>query len=177
MNSALEYYSRPIFINNSIGRRQLKETLGNLLVGLIISPEDIWLVSPWISDFDLLDNRSGNWNSIETGWGVRKIKFSEVLIRAMESGCRIRLVTNGDQINQAFVQRLRIAIPDDDVFQYVISDKLHIKGLLASKFFLAGSMNFTYSGANINDEQVLLNTEPNTVLDARFALDQQYGQH
>lgn len=174
MDKEHHYSSRVIFINNPLGRRQLKEALGSLLIGVIVSPEDIWLVSPWVSDFELLDNRSGNWTAIEPAWEMRHIRFSELLIRALESGSKLRLVTNDDQSNSAFIQRLRISIPDEESFKHIISDKLHIKGILTTKFFLAGSMNFTYSGANLNEEQVQLSVDPGTISEARIEFEKNY---
>ena len=174
MANDIRHLNRVIFINNSLGRRKLKETLGNLLVGLIFSPEDIWLISPWVSDFELLDNRAGDWNAVDSSWGTRQINFSELLICAMNSGCCLHFVTTSDSNNRAFIERLRIAVPDEEIFQHVISEKLHIKGLLTSSFFLAGSMNFTYSGAHINDEQINLSIDPNTISEARIEVEQYY---
>lgn len=168
--------SRIIFINNSLGRRQLRETLGNLLVSLVVTPQNIWLVSPWVSDFELLDNRSGDWNAVEPGWGMRKINFSEILISAIESGCRLRLVTTDVTSNQAFIQRLQIAVPDTEMFQHIVSEDLHIKGLLTNSFFLAGSMNFTYSGTHFKEEQVQLSVDAGTISEAKLEFQQQYGQ-
>lgn len=34
------------------------------------------------------------------------------------------------------------------------NDSFHAKGILTPYFFIQGSMNLTYSGANINDEQI-----------------------
>ncbi len=183
MGSFYTPMSRIIFTKNLLGRRQIKETLCDLLIGLIISPEDFILVSPWVSDFELLDNRSGNWNNIEPAWGTRHIKFSEIIIRAMHSGCNFTLVTNYDEMNLTFIQKLKNASPDTDIFKYKQteilnlkkSDKVHIKGLLASKFFLAGSMNFTYSGTHINEEQVQLNIDSDTIIEAQLEFKDTYG--
>jgi hypothetical protein len=40
---------------------------------------------------------------------------------------------------------------------------MHEKGLIGDHFYLRGSMNFTYSGVNLNDEHVELTTEPEQV--------------
>ena len=48
---------RQIFLHGALGQRQLNEVLGSLMSGLILCPEEIWLVSAWISDFVLLNNK------------------------------------------------------------------------------------------------------------------------
>jgi hypothetical protein len=166
---------RILFLHNELGLRQLKETLSNLLIGSIFSSGDIWLVSPWISDFDLLDNRSGDWSSLEPGWGTRMVKFSELLILLIESGRRLHLVTNYDKINDAFIERLEVAMIASSSLRVVKSDKLHTKGLLSPSYFLAGSMNFTYSGTHINQEQVQLNADADSIMEAKLEFEVLYG--
>jgi len=183
--------NRIIFTKTPLGKRQIKETLADLFVSLLLKPNKIILVSPWISDFDLLDNRSGQWNSLESKWGYRIIRFSEILTQAMYCGCQLQLVTNKDKSNQAFVQKLQHSVPEPDIFKYIQSEylseenllklqyeqseTLHIKGLLTHDFFLSGSMNFTYSGTNINDEQIQLILDKDTILEATLEFKDTYG--
>ena len=98
--------SRQFFLHGPYGDVQLKETLGVLLAGLILSPDELWLVSPWVTDFDLLDNRSGDWDYVQPSWGARFVRFSEMLVAAVESGCTLNLVTNRDELNQTFYTSL-----------------------------------------------------------------------
>ncbi|WP_082897170.1 phospholipase D-like domain-containing protein DpdK [Thalassotalea crassostreae] len=167
--------SRTIFINNKFGIRQLKETLSNLLVGSCLSPDNLWLVSPWLTDFDLLDNRTGDWDALNPVWGTRIVKFSELLIYAIESGCKLNLVTNNDAINDAFEQRLLQKIDDPGALKVMKSEKLHTKGLLTPSYFLAGSMNFTYSGTHKNEEQLVLNLDADAILEAKLEFENLYG--
>lgn len=74
---------RQIFLHGPLGRRQFREVLSTMLASLLINPDEIWLVSPWLSDFPLLDNRSGQWDSLEPKWGNRTVSFSELLARAV----------------------------------------------------------------------------------------------
>ena len=168
--------SRTIFINNCFGIRQLKETLSNLIISSSIAPSELWLVSPWLSDFDLLDNRSGDWSALNPGWGARRVRFSELLLFAIEAGCNLNLVTNYDRINDSFEERLRQAINEPGSFRVVKSEKLHTKGFLSNDYFLAGSMNFTYSGTHKNEEQVVLNIDKDTILEAKLEFEDLYGE-
>ena len=168
--------SRQIFGYGLIGEKKLKETLSDLMVGLILCPEKVWLVSPWVTDFDLLDNRSGDWDSVNPAWGCRHVAFSELLIAAIEAGCDVRIVTNDDNNNHAFLKKLYIAIGSEGV-AHLISDPLHTKGLLSSTFFLSGSMNFTYSGLNRNDELVTLTTNSELISSAKIEFEDRYRFH
>ena len=167
--------TRAIMLYNELGMRQLKETLSNVMIGLSQCPDTIWLVSPWVTDFDLLDNRSNNWSNINPSWGARKVRFSELLIFSVECGCRLNLVTNEDKINGAFINRLETAISDKNCFSTTISETLHTKGFLSSSLWLAGSMNFTYSGTHLNQEQVQLNSSKDIILETKLEFEQSYG--
>ena len=170
----MESLGRQIFVHGVYGERQLRETLSDLLVGLILSPSTVWLVSPWISDFDLLDNRSGDWNSVHAAWGPRYVMFSELLAVALQSGCQLKLVTNADEINDRFYERLSRSGADRNAIRRVVNDQLHTKGLLCSAFFLAGSMNFTYSGLHRNDERVRLSIDSEEIAEARLEFESRY---
>lgn len=169
--------NRQIFSFGPYGERQLGETLSDLLIGLTLSPDQIWLVSAWVTDFDLLDNRSGSWDWIEPSWGHRYVTFSELLIAAVESGCELSFVTNSDVLNDKFFNRLKSGITSARSLTRVVDDDdriLHIKGLLCSSFFLAGSMNFTYSGVHRNAERIVLQLEPDKIAEAKLEFHGRY---
>ena len=165
---------RQIFVHGPYGERQLRETLSDLLVALILSPGPVWLVSPWVSDFDLLDNRSGDWTSVNPSWGARYVMFSELLSAGVDAGCDLRMVTNGAEGNRRFHERVTKGLGQPDRVRWKVADLLHTKGLLCSSFFLAGSMNFTYSGMNRNDEHLRLAVSPEEVAEARQAFEDRY---
>lgn len=166
--------TRSIILHNELGMRQLKETLSNVLLGLSQCPDTLWLVSPWVTDFDLLDNRSNNWSNLNPSWGARKVRFTELLIFAVESGCRLNLVTNNDPINDAFISRLKTVITDPELMSVIRSKSLHTKGFLTSSLWLAGSMNFTYSGTHLNQEQVQLNMSKDIILEMQLEFEKTY---
>jgi hypothetical protein len=167
--------TRAIVLHNELGMRQLKETLGNVLIGLSQCPDTIWLVSPWVTDFELLDNRSNNWSNLNPAWGARKVRFSEMLIFAVESGCKLNLVINEDSINKAFINRIKTVISDPLSMSVVKSQNLHTKGFLTSSLWLAGSMNFTFSGTHLNQEQVQLNLSKDIIFEMKLEFEQSYG--
>lgn len=165
---------RQIFLHGALGQRQLCEVLGGQLAGLILQPEPLWLVSPWLSDFPLLDNRAGQWSTLEPSWEQRQITFTEVLAQAVNSGCMLRLVTRDDGRSQPFIERLQGRLHPDVDFRLLTSEQVHTKGFLSSKFFLKGSMNFTFSGTNHNDEHLTLTSDTAVISDAMIEFDRHY---
>jgi hypothetical protein len=165
-----------IFAHGVYGDRRLKEALSDLLVGMILGSDygDLWLVSPWLSDFDLLDNRAGDWTAIQPAWGSRQVKFSELLVAVIQSGKKLQLVTNFDAMNKEFFERLADKLNNTNSIRWQQASSLHTKGFLTSSFFLSGSMNFTYSGTHKNDEQITLTVEPNLIMEARFEFEDRY---
>ncbi len=170
----MDSLGRQIFVHGLYGERILREALSDLLVSLVLSPDTVWLVSPWVSDFDLLDNRAGDWTSVHPGWGARYVMFSELLAVGIEAGCELTLVTNKDEANKRFYERLVKNLTDPNRVHWIVEEQLHTKGLLCASFFLAGSMNFTYSGINRNDEHVRLSIDSDEISEARMEFEARY---
>lgn len=166
--------SRDIMTNSPLGKRQLKEVLGSIFAGVIIIPQDIWLVTAWLTDFDVLDNRSGNWSYLNPQWGSRMITFLELLETAVISGCKLNLVVKDNDINDSSIHRLKTNLREEIGFRMKLSPNLHIKGLLTESCFLQGSMNFTYSGANRNEELVTLTADPHSLSNTRIDFKKSY---
>ena len=172
----IEQQSRQVITKNALGKRHIKEVLGSTLAGLILSPQEIWLVTAWISDFDLLDNRSGNWNYLHAGWGNRFISFIELLEVAVISGCKLSLIVKKSEVNEPAIKKICNNLNNHKNFKLGITDDLHIKGLLTESCFMRGSMNFTFSGANRNEELVDFSREQTTIFDARIEFKNTYSQ-
>jgi len=167
--------ARKIFLHGELGRRQFKEVLSSLLSGLIVSPKPMWLVTPWISEFEVLDNQSGNWDLVQPSWGLKVVSFSQLLIDCVESGCLLNLVTRNEPSNRSFLKKLDDAVSGKDNYKRGISDALHSKGFLASDWLLSGSMNFTFSGTTKNDEHVDFTTDARTISETKLEFEEKYG--
>ena len=169
---------RQCWLTNETGRLKFREVLSSQLISMMFCHDDLWVVSPWTTDFDLLDNRTGNWNVLESKWGFRFVRFSEVLIKLLESGSRLRLVTldrRMDEGTKVLINKLKVAINDPRVFQHVLTDDIHIKGVLSTHFWLKGSMNSTYSGAYKNDEALDFIADGSQIIEGRLNFEQTYG--
>lgn len=165
---------RQIFLHGPLGQRHLKEVISGQMAGLFIRPEVIWLVSPWISDFPVLDNRTGDWDALEPSWGNREISFLELLTSAVNNGCPLRLVTQNHAKSINFINQLRNRLLADTDYKYLASDTLHTKGLLTKHFFLRGSMNYTYYGATLNDEVLELTNDGTMISEALLEFENRY---
>lgn len=165
---------RQIFLHGPLGQRHLKEVLSGQMAGLLIKPEPIWLVSPWVSDFPVLDNRTGDWDALSPSWGNREIGFMELLACAANSGCSLRLITQDDGKSQSFINQLQNRLLSGVDYRYLASNTLHTKGLLTNCFFLKGSMNYTFHGANLNDEVLELTNDGTMISEALLEFEERY---
>lgn len=147
-------------------RDEVRDLLESLFAAELLAPgEQIWLVSPWVTDLPLLDNRAGAYAGLEPSWPKRFLTLAELLAFALKTAplCRLRVVTRPDAHNQRFCRRLQTLTELDATNdRLVIEDTretLHIKGLAGTHFALKGSMNFTYNGVEVLEEVVELETD------------------
>lgn len=133
-----------------------------LAVELFAPSKTIYLVSPWISDFAVVDNAFGQFRALlpEANDNVR---LSSVLNALAEQGSSIYVLSRPG-LSDDFSLRLHPNI------QRKTKPNLHEKSFLTDHFYLRGSMNFTYSGLNRNDEHVEVTTESADLAQARIAI-------
>ena len=169
--------TRKLILNNELDRRQFREVLGSLLVSLVVSPQkDIWLVSPWLSDFDLLDNSSVSWSQIYPAWGNRIIRFSEMLLAMADTGNIVNLLTEENESSLKFSNALSVDSTKNLRLKVQSTDTMvHIKGMLTRDWLLSGSLNYTFSGTNRNDELDGLETDGSVISDVRSEFKRIYG--
>jgi len=147
--------------------RQVREhsQLQNIIEGFFVSEictpsEEIWIVSPWISNFNVIDNRQGQFSSLVPTWTPRYIKLSEVLYTICSNNTRINISTRSfekESSNREIITYLQNLVTNEEFKNLInlkIDESLHEKGLLNDAMYLAGSMNLTMSGVSINKEVV-----------------------
>jgi hypothetical protein len=181
-DDAEEATSRLIVRTSRGEREEIRDLLESLLaVELILPGQELWLVSPWVTDLPLLDNRSGGYSGLEPSWPKRRISLAEVLAYALRSSPQmtIRIVTRPDVHNTRFCGRLRHLVSLDGNEQRLVIDdqreNLHTKGLAGSRFAFMGSMNFTHNGIEVLEETVQLETQPSRVSQFLVNLHGHYG--
>ena len=155
---------RRIFKTQTSGVATIQELMQTMFVAEVLQPrEDIWIVSPWISNVVLIDNRSGNFDALNPEWGRREIRLADVLVTLMSHGTKVHVVTRNDSSNDSFRTRIADLADEHDLKDSLtvhIHDQLHTKGILLTRCLLMGSMNLTYNGMTINDEWVEFSLDP-----------------
>lgn len=170
--------NRNTFTTQATSRTEIRELLEGIFVSELLMPsESVWLVSPWITDMDILDNRCGQFSSLVPTWGLRRIRLSEVFAHIMDQS-RVHIVARPDPHNDSFLQKMRDLSRASDTsenLKLTIRDTLHLKGLLGQDYYLSGSMNLTYNGVEVNDEGVSLDRSPEAIAEARIHFQENYG--
>ena len=149
-------YQPTRYIHTKATARQVPDLLQNIFVAELLSPSScLWLVSPWVSDIPVIDNRTNGFLSFEPRWVRSLVSLSQVLAKLLELGTTVHIATRPDDHNTAFLDRMRrLAEPDGLSFHVHSAEELHEKGILADGFYLSGSMNFTFNGITLNEEFV-----------------------
>lgn len=160
------------------GNRELADLIRGLFALEMMSPGNlVYLVSAWVTNVEIFDNRDASFSALDRDLVPRRIFLVEVLISLALKGAKVRVVTNDDIHNVAFLQELRQQSKSRACAERVtirtISD-LHVKGLVTDSFHLSGSMNFTFNGINVNGEEVVLYTAPDDVQRAQIDYEQRY---
>lgn len=170
--STPNYQNRRIFRSHITSQKVVSELLQIMFLAELLSPSsDVWLVSPWISDFILLDNRSGRFSAINPQWQRREIRLVDYAQQLMTNGTQVIVVTRPDTHNQTFLNRLEDRSREsglNDRLELVSRDGLHTKGILTDSSLLLGSMNLTYNGLELNEESVYYETSAEAIAKARI---------
>lgn len=88
------------------------ELLSGLFAAELCAPSKcLWLVSPWISDVELIDNTAGSFDLL-TRFGKRPIRLAEILVALAGGGTSIVVGTTSDRHNSWFAKRLRMHAED-----------------------------------------------------------------
>jgi phosphatidylserine/phosphatidylglycerophosphate/cardiolipin synthase-like enzyme len=159
---------------------EVLEMLGALFSAELVEPSRcVWLVSPWVSDVEVLDNSTGMYSTL-TRFGRRPIRLVEVLVTLAAKGAVVVVVTTPATQNDTFLRRLQGLRKDlrvEDKIRVVVdhSSKLHTKALTGDDYAVAGSMNITYTGIHLREEQVELRTDESYVAQARMDVFDRFG--
>ncbi|GFO65887.1 phospholipase D-like domain-containing protein [Geomonas paludis] len=168
----MNFKSRRIFKTTTSSQQEIRELLQLIFVSEVVSPgERVWLVTPWISNVPILDNRSGLFSSLDPNWGQRLIRLNEILMRLAEFGTEVVIVTRPDDHCRTYVQILREELESMGLGARLVvlwREELHTKGVLTERALLTGSMNLTNNGLDLLDEQVTLDTDATDIAQGRI---------
>lgn len=161
-------------------REELADALASLFVAELLAPsQPLWIVTPWISDVQLLDNRSGRFRGLVPTLAKRWLRLSEVLELQLARGGGVVVACRPDTHNSTFVEQIRRraqSIGAERRLRVCESAELHEKGLLTDAVLLSGSMNLTYNGLRRLEESVQFDRDPDAVARTRAAYVQRWGE-
>lgn len=175
---------RTISTTTQQSSRQIRDLLQSVLITELLAPSSrIWLVSAWIIDAPVLDNRGGELAGLVPSWPERELLLSEVLAEFLAGGTQLVVVTNDHHANRQFPTSVRAAATAVDASRQLCITAidglsvdhergLHRKRLVTERAVLWGSMNFTYSGLEKNAEDVQLETASDDVAAAINVMQQ-----
>jgi len=124
---------------------------------------EMYLISPWISDTQIVFGQYGQFRAVIPTRSPHILGLKEVLGLLVERGCKVRILVRDTDLNRSFLR----ALPEKVEWKFLSA--LHQKGWVTHHFYLRGSMNFTHSGINLNDENIEITTEDNDI--ARALID------
>lgn len=153
--------------------RAIAEALESLAVAELVKPGNRFMViSPWISDFPIIDNRGGTLSALDGAWTASRINFSGFLRALLRRGVKVSLACGEGRTELALIDRLRDGTRQDGteaglkirISKFDPARILeHEKALIADTWVVHGSMNLTFRGVEVNGELVTISAEPNHV--------------
>lgn len=153
--------------------RAIRDLLQGLFVAEALQPSDpLWILSGWISDIPIIDNRARQFAIVDPDWPIGLVPISSILRTMLARGGSLAMVLRDVEHNRSFVERirsLRIAFPNR--IKIKLAPDFHEKDIVGRDFVLSGSMNFTFRGIEVNDEHIIFRSDAATVAERRLTLE------
>lgn len=160
-------------------REELADALQGLFLAELLTPSaPLWLVTPWISDVVVIDNRAASFTGLLPDLPQRQVRLGEVLLLHLRRGGQVVIACRPDAHNTALIDQLRQAFDEGHMkgsFRHVYAEELHEKGILSRHAFFSGSMNLTYNGLRRLEESILITDEADAMARARHAYEDRWG--
>lgn len=171
---------RDVWVSHRTGRGELIELLqGIVAVELVHPSKEFWVVAPWVSNVQVLQDAHGRFRYINPSGGeaLSMVSFLSLL---QEAGARVTVVTQAPPTPETalFLRSLEAAstgLPDAKNLRMMSRDDLHAKGLLGDTYAISGSMNFTWHGLNKNEELIHFHRDPARVAWLRDSFEDEFG--
>jgi hypothetical protein len=155
--------------------RAIRDVLQSLFALELLRPSRrLWIGFGWISDIEILDNEARQFSALQPDWPATSIRLSKVIEALATKGCDVVILIRDHTNNRSFIDRMR-PMQQAGSIRMLIAPDFHEKGLLGDDYVLSGSMNLTWNGVTVNDEHVLLRTDPASVAERRLQLEEKWG--
>ncbi len=154
----------------------MQDVLQSLFLAELASPSsELWILSAWVSDIEVIDNRARAFSGIRSDWPSATIRLSSVLETLTIGGAKVKVVMRDVEHNKPFLNSLRDIqhlVPGG--LGVVVATTAHDKAIVGDNFVFSGSMNLTNSGLTTNDEHMLLRVDPSAAASRRLELERQW---
>jgi phosphatidylserine/phosphatidylglycerophosphate/cardiolipin synthase-like enzyme len=163
--------------DSSESRNSVREVLQILFAAELLHPSrTLWIISPWIRDVPVLDNRTGGFAYLCPDFPLTEVRLSYVLRELIGRGTAVVIATRPDQGNRQIFESLGGANASTHLI-FEERSELHAKGIVGDRFALTGSMNLTYNGIERLTEMVAIQSAASLVEPIRLTFQAEYGGH
>jgi hypothetical protein len=132
----------------------ISDLLTSVLLSELCKPSDeLWIVSGWITDIPVLNNRHRQYDAVLGDVARSTLLFTELLAELANRGCHLHVAIRHVDHNARFVNRLQDRARADRLSVYGSAD-VHEKIMVGNDWVMKGSMNFTWSGVQQNEESI-----------------------
>jgi hypothetical protein len=161
-------------------REELADALQALFIAELMAPSTpLWIVTPWISDVVVVDNRASRFTGLLPDVPRRPLRLAEILLAQLQRGGTVVIACRPDDHNLTFTEQLTERAREAGVGDRLLcrfAEELHEKGVLTRHLLLSGSMNLTFNGLRRLEESILLTDDEDSVARARHAFEDRWGQ-
>lgn len=144
---------------------------------LLAPSRPLWIVSAWMSDIPVIDNRGGELLGAAPGLPARELGILELITELVGRGGHVRVVMRGEAHNAPVLSSLNELQVRSTAGRLDVSTRrdLHDKILASERLVLDGSMNLTHHGTRRNEEGLRIVSDPGDVGIQRQELARRYG--
>ena len=143
---------------------RVRSLLQNLCVAEALEPGgEIYLISPWTRDIELIQNHSGEFDWVDGDWPRGSVRLLDWIRTVCNGGANVRILQGEDTGGEAFnaaVERLRRGLARASSLELRKSGSLsdsggnHAKAILTPNFSVTGSMNISDPGLEMHVEHL-----------------------
>ncbi|MCG8917389.1 phospholipase D family protein [Actinokineospora sp. PR83] len=150
--------------------------LADALLSELVSPgPELWVISAWISDVEVLDNTQGMFDALFGEENVSRYRLADILAKLARSGSKVWVATRPTPHNNLFINQLNSNLGPHPGLSVIFDPIEHEKTVCGNGWMISGSMNFTANGLGNNEESVRYVIDVAEVAQARLDFAARWG--
>ncbi|HTX50414.1 MAG TPA: phospholipase D-like domain-containing protein DpdK [Caulobacteraceae bacterium] len=157
--------------------RAIRDTLQTLFLSELLRPSpELWILSAWISDVEVIDNTARAFSAVRPDWPAASIRLTDVIRALASRSGRLCVVVREVDHNNLFIRTLQdLQLETEGRLGLAIASTAHEKTVVGEDFIFGGSMNLTHSGLTSSEEHVLLRVDRQAAASRRLALHERWS--